>query len=79
VFDAVTRLAWQLKDLPMELLGRLRSDRVIKRHRCAPPRARPALGLRLEGPASEVSLSGSRVAPKERACCRRKPPPVEHR
>ncbi len=32
VFDAgydVTRLAWLLKDLPVELLGRLRSDRVL--------------------------------------------------
>ncbi len=32
VFDAgydVTRLAWLLKDLPMEVLGRLRSDRVL--------------------------------------------------
>ena len=32
VFDAgydVTRLAWQLADLPVELLGRLRSDRVL--------------------------------------------------
>jgi DDE superfamily endonuclease len=33
VFDAgyhVTRLAWLLKDLPVELLGRLRSDRVMQ-------------------------------------------------
>ena len=32
VFDAgydVTRLAWQLADLPVELLGRLLSDRVL--------------------------------------------------
>jgi hypothetical protein len=45
VFDAgydVTRLAWLLKDLPVELLGRLRSDRVL----ClpAPPRAPGANG-----------------------------------
>jgi hypothetical protein len=40
VFDAgydVTRLAWLLRDLPVELLGRLRSDRVF--YRPAPPRA----------------------------------------
>jgi hypothetical protein len=33
VFDAgydVTRLAWLLADLPVELLGRLRSDRVMQ-------------------------------------------------
>ena len=32
VFDAgddVTRLAWQLADLPVEVAGRLRSDRVL--------------------------------------------------
>ena len=40
VFDAgydVTRLAWQLKDLPVEVAGRLRSDRVL--YFPAPPRA----------------------------------------
>jgi DDE superfamily endonuclease len=40
VFDAgydVTRLAWLLADQPVELLGRLRSDRVF--YRPAPPRA----------------------------------------
>ena len=39
VFDAgydVTRLAWLLADLPVELLGRLRSDRVLQLP--APPR-----------------------------------------
>ena len=39
VFDAgydVTRLAWLLADLPVELLGRLRSDRVMQLP--APPR-----------------------------------------
>jgi DDE superfamily endonuclease len=47
VFDAgydVTRLAWLLKDLPAEVLGRLRSDRVL--YLPAPPgaggRGRPA-------------------------------------
>jgi hypothetical protein len=40
VFDAgydVTRLAWQLADLPVEVAGRLRSDRVL--YFPAPPRA----------------------------------------
>ena len=40
VFDAgydVTRLAWLLREEPVELLGRLRSDRVF--YRPAPPRA----------------------------------------
>jgi hypothetical protein len=40
VFDAgydVTRLAWQLKDLPVQLPGRLRSDRVMQ----LPAPARP--------------------------------------
>jgi len=40
VFDAgydVTRLAWQLADLPVEMAGRLRSDRVL--YFPAPPRA----------------------------------------
>ncbi len=40
VFDAgydVTRMAWLLKDLPVELLGRLRSDRVL----CLPALPRP--------------------------------------
>ena len=40
IFDAgydVTRLAWLLRDLPVEVLGRLRSDRVL--YFPAPPRA----------------------------------------
>ena len=52
VFDAgydVTRLAWLLADLPVELLGRLRSDRVMQLP--APPR-RP--GTRA-GPASTAA------------------------
>ena len=42
VFDAgydLTRLAWLLRDLPVEVLGRLRSDRVM--HFPAPPPRRP--------------------------------------
>jgi DDE superfamily endonuclease len=45
VFDAgydVTRLAWLLADLPVELLGRLRSDRVMWLP--APPRQPGAMG-----------------------------------
>ena len=45
VFDAgydVTRLAWLLADLPVELLGRLRSDRVMQLP--APPRPPGATG-----------------------------------
>jgi hypothetical protein len=47
VFDAgydLTRLAWLLRDLPVEVTGRLRSDRVM--YFPAPPR-RP--GTRREG------------------------------
>jgi hypothetical protein len=35
-YDA-PRLAWLLRDLPMQMLGRMRSDRVLRR--AAPPRA----------------------------------------
>ena len=45
IFDAgydVTRLAWLLADLPVDLLGRLRSDRVMQLP--APPRQPGALG-----------------------------------
>jgi hypothetical protein len=45
VFDAgydVTRLAWLLADLPVDLLGRLRSDRVMQLP--APPRQAAAIG-----------------------------------
>jgi hypothetical protein len=45
VFDAgydVTRLAWLLRDLPVDLIGRLRSDRVL--HLPAPPRPAGKVG-----------------------------------
>jgi hypothetical protein len=45
----VTRLAWLLADLPVELPGRLRSDRVMQLP--APPR-RPG---RTAGPASTAA------------------------
>src|ERR1039457_5486596 len=59
VFDSgydVTRLAYLLADLPVELLGRLRSDRVLyfpPPPRPAGPRARPSRHgpeLKLAGP-----------------------------
>ena len=68
VFDAgydVTRLAWLLADLPVELLGRLRSDRVMWLP--APPR-RPGTN----GPASTAA---SWPCPaRRRARTRRSPP-----
>jgi hypothetical protein len=68
VFDAgydVTRLAWLLADLPAELLGRLRSDRVMWLP--APPR-RPGTN----GPASTAA---SWPCPaRRRARTRRSPP-----
>jgi hypothetical protein len=41
------RLAWLLRDLPVTIVARVRSDRVW--HRPAPPRARPRPGLRAPG------------------------------
>jgi hypothetical protein len=57
VFDAgydVTRLAWLLADLPVELLGRLRSDRVMWLP--APPR-RPGTNGRPRKHGRELALS----------------------
>jgi hypothetical protein len=56
VFDAgydVTRLAWLLADLPVDLLGRLRSDRVMQLP--APPR-RPGTNGRPAGDADQVTV-----------------------
>jgi hypothetical protein len=58
VLDAgydVTRLAWLLADLPAELLGRLRSDRVMWLP--APPR-RPGTNGRPRKHGRELVLSG---------------------
>src|SRR6266581_1982596 len=58
VFDAgydVTRLAWLLADLPVELLGRLRSDRVMWLP--APPR-RPGTNGRPRKHGRELGLPG---------------------
>ena len=57
VFDAgydVTRLAWLLADLPVELLGRLRSDRVMQLP--APPR-RPGTQGRPRKHGGELALA----------------------
>jgi DDE superfamily endonuclease len=57
VFDAgydVTRLAWLLADLPVDLLGRLRSDRVMQLP--APPR-RPGTNGRPRKHGGELALS----------------------
>ena len=58
VFDAgydVTRLAWLLADLPVELLGRLRCDRVMRLP--APPR-QPGTKGRPRKHGRELALSG---------------------
>jgi hypothetical protein len=57
IFDAgydVTRLAWLLADLPVELLGRLRSDRVMKLP--APPR-RPGTNGRPRKHGGQLALA----------------------
>jgi DDE superfamily endonuclease len=57
IFDAgydVTRLAWLLADLPVELLGRLRSDRVMRLP--APPR-RPGTNGRPRKHGGELALA----------------------
>ena len=57
VFDAgydVTRLAWLLADLPVELLGRLRADRVMRLP--APPR-RPGTNGRPRKHGGELALA----------------------
>ena len=63
VFDAgydVTRLAWLLADLPVELLGRLRSDRVMWLP--APPR-RPGTNGRPRKHGRELALSDPEACP----------------
>jgi hypothetical protein len=94
IFDAgydVTRLAWLLADLPAELLGRLRSDRVMQLP--APPRppgtrGRPrkhggelALADPLTWPAPQVTTSTvtSRYGTAEAAAWDRVHPRLTHR
>jgi DDE superfamily endonuclease len=63
VFDAgydVTRLAWLLADLPVELLGRLRSDRVMQLP--APPRPPATMG-RPRKHGGELALAGPATWP----------------
>jgi hypothetical protein len=63
VFDAgydVTRLAYLLADLPVELLGRLRSDRVL--YFPAPPRA-PGVNGRPSRHGPELKLAGPATWP----------------
>jgi hypothetical protein len=63
VFDAgydVTRLAWLLADLPVDLLGRLRSDRVMWLP--VPPRA-PGTNGRPRKHGRELALSGPAACP----------------
>jgi hypothetical protein len=63
VFDAgydVTRLAWLLAGLPVELVGRLRSDRVM--HLPAPAR-RPGTNGRPRKHGRELALSGPAACP----------------
>ena len=63
VFDAgydVTRLAWLLADLPVELLGRLRSDRVMQLP--APPR-QPGTNGRPRKHGRELALSDPAACP----------------
>ena len=63
VFDAgydVTRLAWLLADLPVQLLGRLRSDRVMWLP--APPR-RPGTNGRPRKHGRELALSDPAACP----------------
>jgi hypothetical protein len=56
----VTRLAWLLADLPAELLGRLRSDRVMQLP--APPRPPGTVG-RPRKHGSELALAGPATWP----------------
>jgi DDE superfamily endonuclease len=63
IFDAgydVTRLAWLLADLPVELLGRLRSDRVMQLP--APPRP-PGTNGRPRKHGAELALADPATCP----------------
>ena len=73
MFDAgydVTRLAFLLADLPVELLGRLRSDRVL--YFPAPPRA-PGIRAKITCPAGEPKPSkpGPGRLPNQKTAARR--------
>ena len=70
VFDAgydLTRLAWLLRDLPVEVLGRLRSDRVM--YFPAPPRAPGTTGRpSRHGAAFRLADPGTWPAPAAGTC-----------
>ena len=70
VFDAghdLTRLAWLLRDLPVEVLGRLRSDRVM--YFPAPPRLPGTNGRPLRhGAAFKLAGPGTWPAPAAATC-----------
>jgi hypothetical protein len=70
VFDAgydLTRLAWLLRDLPVEVLGRLRSDRVM--YFPAPPRRPGTNGRPLRhGAAFKLADPGTWPAPAAATC-----------
>jgi hypothetical protein len=57
----VTRLAWLLTDLPVELLGRIRADRVLRRP--APPRCRQPQGGRPAKHGGEFALANPATWP----------------
>jgi hypothetical protein len=78
VFDAgydVTRLAWLLSDLPVELLGRLRSDQVL--YFPAPPRLPGATG-RPSRHGAELKLAAEKTWPAP-AVTTATDQPVRHR
>jgi DDE superfamily endonuclease len=70
VFDAgydLTRLAWLLRDLPVEVLGRLRSDRVM--YFPAPPRQSGTNGRPIRhGAAFKLADPGTWPAPAAATC-----------
>ena len=79
VFDAgydVTRLAWLLADLPVELLGRLRSDRVMLPARAAAP---PGTNGRPRKHGRELTLSDPAAVPAPAGHHQHGDLPVRHR
>ena len=79
IFDAgydVTRLAWLLADLPVELLGRLRSDRVMWLP--APPR-QPGTNGRPRKHGRELALSDPAACPDPAGHHQHGDHPVRHR
>jgi hypothetical protein len=73
----VARLAFVLADLPVELLGRLRSDRVLRLP--APPRRHGARGGRPPKHGPEFALDNPATWPNRRPPPRPKPPATARR